>query len=282
MFGIVRRKSRSQLVRQELGQSVEHFKQAATHAAQGTSATVGPKINAARDRVQPATERVKDAASTGWDSAVATLTPLATAAGDNIRKTDKRARKVAVMKQKKLQKSTAKAVDRARGRSPRRRGRLAGLLVAGAAIGVAGAYLARKRNAAQWDEYDPSRPVGSPAQVGTQPKDHVVFEPAEPAGTRTFAAPKPSPAVVPPKPAGVAPKPTVVPPKPPTGSTPTGTASTGSTATGATATGAATTGSAAVKGDQTAPLASDTVQDQTSSALHSPKVARMAGGSTKS
>lgn len=262
MFGIVRRKSRSQLVRQELGQSVEHFKQAATHAAQGTSATVGPKIGAARDRVQPAAERVKDAASTGWDSAVATLTPLAAAAGDGVRKADRRTRKAALKKQKKLQKSTAKAVDRARGRGGRRRSKLTGLLLAGAAVGAAGVYLARKRNTQQWDEYDPSRPVGTPATAGA-PTEHVVFEPAEPAGTRTFAAPKPSPNPVTPNP--VTPK-----PAPPAAKPTPGTAT------------AAGTGTAPVGGEPTVTGVGDAVQDQTSSALHSPKVARMAGGSTKS
>src|SRR4051794_18913165 len=81
----MRRKRRSAMMKDELGQSVDHLKRAATIAAHETSATVGPKLNAARDRVQPAATKAKGAASSSWESAVATITPLVTAAGDNLR-----------------------------------------------------------------------------------------------------------------------------------------------------------------------------------------------------
>lgn len=237
MFGIVRRKSNSQLVRQELGQSVEHLKQAANHAARGTGATVGPKFYAARDRVQPAAGRVKDVASTGWGSAVATVS----AAGDTIRKADrdtrqsaKDARKTTNKNQKKLQKKTAKAMSKKQ--SGGKKSKLTSLLVAGAAVGAAGAYFMRKRNSQKWDEYDPSRPVSSTEQLGTGAiaSEDVVFEPAEPAGTAAFT--------------------------PPVTGTETGTGTFAEPTT------------PAVGGDR---------EDQTSSSLHSPNVARMAGGSTQ-
>ena len=48
MFATMRRKRRSAMMKQELGQSVDHFKRAATLAAQETSATVGPVSSLSR------------------------------------------------------------------------------------------------------------------------------------------------------------------------------------------------------------------------------------------
>jgi hypothetical protein len=166
----------------ELGQSVDHFKRAATLAAQETSATVGPKLNAAVDRVQPAATKAKDAASSSWDSAVATITPLVTAAAGNVRQTGKvskkQARKAAKENQKRAQKLQKRA-NAALGRKQRRgRGsKLLGLALIGTAIGVGAAYAAKRRKAAQWDEYEPAAPIGS-AQVGGA--DDAAFEPLEP------------------------------------------------------------------------------------------------------
>lgn len=231
VFGIVRRKSSSQLVRQELSQSVEHLKQAANHAARGTGATVGPKFYAARDRMQPTAGRVKDAASTRWGSAVATLAPLATAATDTVRKADKDTRKAANKNQKKLQKKTAKAMSKKSAKG--KKSKLTSLLVAGAAVGAAGAYALRRRNSQKWDEYDPGRPVGSSQTTTTS--DDIVFEPGEPTGTTAF----------------------------------TGGQSTPSTGIG-------------VQPEATIPPLGTDLEDQTSSTMHTPNVARLAGGTTQS
>jgi hypothetical protein len=168
-------------MKNELGQGVDHFKRAASLAAQETSATVGPKLNAAVDRVQPAAVKAKDAASSGWDSALATLTPLVTAATENVRHagkvTKKQARKAAKENKKnarKLQKRANRAVGRKQGR---RGSKLLGYALLGTAVGVGAAYVAKRRKAAQWDEYEPAEPAGS-AQVGGA--DDAAFEPAEP------------------------------------------------------------------------------------------------------
>ena len=182
MFATMRRRSRSRRMKNELGQGVDHFKRAASLAAQETSATVGPKLNAAVDRVQPAAVKAKDAASSGWDSALATLTPLVTAATENVRhagKVSKRqARKAAKENKKnahKLQKRANRAVGRKHGR--RRGSKLLGYALLGTAVGVGAAYVAKRRKAAQWDEYEPAAAGGS-AQVGGA--DDAAFEPAEP------------------------------------------------------------------------------------------------------
>ncbi|HET9516630.1 MAG TPA: hypothetical protein VFO77_02765 [Actinoplanes sp.] len=162
---MMRRKSRGQLVRQELRQSAEHFKQAATHAARGTGATVGPKLDAARERIRPATGRVADAASSSWGSTIAVLTPLTTAATDSARQAGKKGRKARDKNMKKMQKQSAKLQrrsDKAIRRSGKSgRGRMAKLLIAGTAIGAGAAFVMRRRQGQQWDEYDPSRPMGA-------------------------------------------------------------------------------------------------------------------------
>ena len=194
MFATMRRRSRSRRMKNELGQSVDHFKRAASIAAQETSATVGPKLQTAVDKVQPAAAKAKDAASTSWDSALATLTPLVNSASDNVRhagKMSKRQAKKAAKQNKKYAKQLRNKVDKKSGK--RRGSRLMGYALIGTAVGVGAAYLAKRRKAAQWDEYDPATPVGS-SQVGGA--DDAAFEPAEPSsyttpnGTVSDAAPQ--------------------------------------------------------------------------------------------
>jgi hypothetical protein len=183
-------------MKNELGQSVDHFKRAASLAAQETSATVGPTLAAAVDRVQPVAVKAKGAASSGWDSAVATITPLVTAATDNVRqagKVSKRSAKKAAKQNKrnakKLQKRANAAIGRKKGK--RRGSRLLGYALIGTAVGVGAAYVAKRRKNAQWDEYDPATPISS-AQVGGA--DDAAFEPAEPAAHATPNGTVPDPA----------------------------------------------------------------------------------------
>ena len=62
MFGIGRRKTQGQLARAELNQGIGHLRQAATHAAKGAGATVGPRVQAARGAVGPTAIVVRDRA----------------------------------------------------------------------------------------------------------------------------------------------------------------------------------------------------------------------------
>ncbi|WP_433372298.1 hypothetical protein ACQPZX_49180 [Actinoplanes sp. CA-142083] len=166
-------------MKNELGQSVDHFKRAASLAAQETSATVGPRVAAAVDKTRPAAVKAKDAASSGWDSALATITPLVSAATDNVRQTgkvSKRQAKKAAKQNKKYAKQLRKKVDK---RSDKRRGsRMLGYALIGTAVGVGAAYMAKRRRASQWDEYDPAAPTSSSSQVGGA--DDAAFEPTEP------------------------------------------------------------------------------------------------------
>ncbi|GID29033.1 hypothetical protein [Paractinoplanes brasiliensis] len=177
MITTMRRKSRGRRMKNELGQGVDHFKRAASLAAQETSATVGPTLSAAVDRVQPAAVKAKDVASSGWGSAVATITPLVAAAGESARKTSElsgRKAKKAAKQNKKAAKTLQKRADKAVGRERGGRGKkLLGFALLGTAIGIAAAYAAKRRQAAQWDEYDPAAPITT-AQTGA---DDAAFEP---------------------------------------------------------------------------------------------------------
>jgi hypothetical protein len=203
VFAMMRRKRRSAMLKQELGQSVDHLKRAAALAAQETGATVGPRIYAARDRVQPAAVKAKDAASSGWESAVATLTPLVVAASDNVRaasdsvrqagqksvevsrKTAKANKKSAKKNAKKLEKRANKTLGRQQ--SSHRASRLVGFALVGTAVGAGAAYVLRRRRAAQWDEYDPSRPITTPPPA--EGADDAAFEPTDPTAYSTPAGP---------------------------------------------------------------------------------------------
>jgi hypothetical protein len=196
VFASMRRKRRSAIMKNELGQSVDHFKRAATIAARETSASVGPKLSSARDatmdRVQPAATKAKETASSGWESAVATLTPLVTAASDSLRQGGKvtkqqaKANKKSAKKNaKKLEKRANKAIGRKQ--SSHRASRLVGFALVGTAVGAGAAYVLRRRRAAQWDEYDPSRPISStPPADGA---DDAAFEPTDPTAYSTPAGP---------------------------------------------------------------------------------------------
>lgn len=227
MFETMRRKRRSNNMKSELNQGVDHFKRAASLAAQETSASVGPKFYAARDRVQPAAVKAKGAATSSWGSALATLAPLVAAATDNTRQSNEKmakAGKKAAKSNKKNAKKLEKRADKVmNGKSSGRRGsRLMGLALIGGALGAGAAYVIRRRQTAQWDEYEPSQPVTAATTVSDT-------------GTAAFT---------------------------PNSGLTTGTAGTSSTGSTVSDTPVVTTDTA----------------DQTSSAQHSPKVAKMASG----
>jgi hypothetical protein len=185
VFAKMRRKRHSATLKHELGQSVDHFKRAASIAAQETSATVGPKLKTA---VQPAVTQAKGAASTGWESAVATLAPLVAAATENMRQAGKASATMSKRQAKAGKKGARKLEKRANkmlGREPakHRAARMFGLAVAGAAIGAGAAYVMRKRRAAQWEEYDPAAPITPKAPVEEptarlEGADDAAFEPS--------------------------------------------------------------------------------------------------------
>lgn len=152
MFGIGRRKTHRELAKSELSESFDHFMQAATHAAGGVGKTVGPRVHIARQYVTPAAGRIREGAATGWGTTMTALTPLAVAATDGARQAGSMARRTRAKNMKRLRRSESRM-------SGSRWPMLAGLLLAGAAVGTVGAIAMRRRQQQQWDEYDPSRPL---------------------------------------------------------------------------------------------------------------------------
>jgi hypothetical protein len=110
-------------MREELNESLEHFRMAAAHAAGGAAHVLAPRLDEA-----------KKAASTGVDT-------LRDAARDGARQANTLARK----DRTKMKKKTA----------PRRRwpALVSGLLVVGAAAGAVGALFSRRRTRQRWNEY---------------------------------------------------------------------------------------------------------------------------------
>lgn len=173
VFGLRRRKAHRDLVRAELGESFDHFRQAASHAANGVGATVGPRMQAARSYAGPAAARAKRSAAKGWESTMVAVAPLAVAAVDGARQAGTVTGKAKSMK--------AMRRNKKKSRPSGRLSRVAGLAAAGAAVGAAGAYALRRRNQARWDEYDPAQaldavrtesgaaPGGSDGMVATTP-----------------------------------------------------------------------------------------------------------------
>ncbi|WP_422754101.1 hypothetical protein [Micromonospora sp. WMMD708] len=165
VFGIGRRKTQGQLAKVELHQGIGHLRQAATHAAKGAGATVGPRVQSARSAVAPTAVAVRDRASSGLATTAAALAPVALAVRNAQAEAAGKAvagKKAAAAKQAKVTKKIKAKSPKARKKKQTSRGMMAGLLVAGTVAGVAGAMaLRRRREQQEWAEYDPTRGIGT-------------------------------------------------------------------------------------------------------------------------
>lgn len=118
-------RTRGQLLREELGESVDHALRAAGHAAGG--------VRAASAQMRPTAERMREAASHRWESTMAAFHDADTAG-----------------------RTTGKGGRRGTDAESRRWPKLAGLLAAGAVVGAVGAMIMRRRRQQEWAEYDPN------------------------------------------------------------------------------------------------------------------------------
>jgi hypothetical protein len=147
--------TRQELVRSEFGDSLGHVRQAAVHAAGGLGATVGPNYGKARDRITsargmvgPTATRLSRSASNSWDTTLATLGPLVQAARDGAM----RANEMNI----KPMKRTTKVIEETETPEGHTTRNAMALIACGAAVGAAGALVARRRNRSKWAEYEPS------------------------------------------------------------------------------------------------------------------------------
>jgi hypothetical protein len=141
---------------------MDHFRQAATHAAGGVGATVGPnygkakdKVSTARDWTTPKSGKVTGAASSSWDTTMAALAPLLQAAREGATKASELEAKGIKIDRN----GTKKVRMEVETTSPEHHmsGTVAALIATGAAVGAAGALAARRRNRVKWSEYEPSQ-----------------------------------------------------------------------------------------------------------------------------
>ncbi len=164
MFGRRTVKTRQDLVRAEFGESMELLKRAATHAAGGLGASVGPslgnvkdtamnKTTTARDVVMPVAGRVSNVATQGWDSTVAAFAPLA----DRARQASEHGTKLDAKRRNKRDGKAPKvvAISTTTETETTTHTGLYALLATGVAVGAAGALVARRRTRAKWAEYEP-------------------------------------------------------------------------------------------------------------------------------
>jgi hypothetical protein len=164
-------KTRSDLVRAEFGECLDHLRQAAGHAAGGVGATVGPRVSRTRAKGQsasasakgyvgPAYGKLSGAASQSWESMLSAYAPLA----ESARQGSARAMKLDAKKNGKSNgKNKSEKDKRSRisftanvEREKQSHTGLYVLLATGAAVGAAGALAARRRTRAKWAEYEPS------------------------------------------------------------------------------------------------------------------------------
>lgn len=151
MLGFKPHKTRGQLMREEMGQSWDHFLQAATHAAGGVG-----------NRIGPTTGKMRRATSGGIDSTMSTLAPLMAAYREGVAS--------ATASTKKAKAKTRKKEAQVSHRNTKM---LVGLLAAGIAAGAVGALVVKRRKQQQWSEYDPSQALESVRSDGRAMVDKV-------------------------------------------------------------------------------------------------------------
>ena len=159
MFGRRQVKNHSRMAAQELGESFGHLRMAASHAADGASVALAPRVDAARKAVTPTVERAREAATSGVESLLDAARDGRRVAQKQARKTNVKAHKANAKAHKKVSKATDVALAKMGKRDTRSRsGRkwplmIGGLLAAGAAIGATGALVKRRRSQPTWEEY---------------------------------------------------------------------------------------------------------------------------------
>jgi len=137
----------------ELGESFDHLRMAAAHAADGASGALAPRVDAARNVVKPRLESGMSMAMGGMDSMLSVARERSKDAGKKAGKMKNKSTKAAAKLTGKQQKSRRWPMA------------IGGLLVAGAAMGAASAMLRKRRNQQTWDEYGATRTTSDTGSV---------------------------------------------------------------------------------------------------------------------
>lgn len=159
--------TRTQQFGAELSDGMEHLRSAATIAAESAAGAVAPRVDtarealvprvmAAREVVAPRVESARQVVGRSWDSTMNAVAPVVTAAAESARRATDEARKQAGKKARKASRA---------GRTRHRRWPwVVGALALGVAAGTVAALLAR-RNAPDWEEYEPEHQFAGPADI---------------------------------------------------------------------------------------------------------------------
>jgi hypothetical protein len=143
-FGRRPAKTRSEMFRDELGETFDHLKQAASHGADTVSTAVRPRMSAAR--------------TVAMGTAAGAMAKMAAARQQPGQRAGEAARKMMPMMGRKKRKREMARQQRSR--------RLAGLLALGATVGAVGALVGRRRRQTSWETYDTStRPPQKPVEM---------------------------------------------------------------------------------------------------------------------
>jgi hypothetical protein len=172
VFGSGRRpaKTRSELFRDELGETYDHLKQAASHGADTVSTAMRPRMSAAK----------KMAVGT----AAGAMARMAAAKRHRAEHGGEAARKgMPMMRMPMMRRKKREAARHQRGY------RLASLLAIGAAVGAVGALVGRRRRQTSWEVYDtstrpPQKPVEMSGASSGPPSESQSRQPMPGKGTR--------------------------------------------------------------------------------------------------
>jgi hypothetical protein len=175
-----RARTRGQLLRQELGETMDHAMRAAGHAAGG--------MRAAGAQMAPAAGRVRNAASHRWETTVAAfndttgMTGITGMAAKDIR---------AARKARRAHRLKERGLRRQRDRSRLRLSRVLGMLTAGVMVGAATAMVMRRRRQ-QWEEFDTGQALEAAGAEATGPETGRTAGATPEAGPLGEAAPEPA------------------------------------------------------------------------------------------
>jgi hypothetical protein len=120
VFGRRQVKTQTELMREEFGEGFDHLRMAAAHAAGTAAGLLAPRLDAVRERLEPTYDKSKHIAR------------------DSARRAGRAARRATGKKESRMAKRWPMVVG--------------GLMIAGAAAGVAGALLSRRRQR-RWNDY---------------------------------------------------------------------------------------------------------------------------------
>ncbi|HLU46175.1 MAG TPA: hypothetical protein VKZ67_14360 [Natronosporangium sp.] len=140
--------SHTRMIREELGQSLEHAKRAANHAASGIGEMMGPRMTPMAERMRAGTRRKDNGGRGRMMSGRMMSERLMGGRMNGDRMNGGRTGMMAELTQRQLSRQKKKK------QKQQRRGRMMTMLAAGVAMGAMTAFIMRRRRQREWEEYE--------------------------------------------------------------------------------------------------------------------------------